>query len=150
MRARTAIVLCLGLGLTTCSSSHPPGGDGVKGDGVKTGDGSGAGAQGKVGARCDRNEDCTDPPRAECFKDVGGGVVFPGGYCSRVCSVEVDAGTVDCGKEGGCAQVGINGASGTTTMTFCAKACTKESDCRTSEGYGCRIIFFGLGFCAPK
>ena len=108
----------------------------------------------KVGDPCARDEDCAEPPNAQCFTTVGGGmaptVVFPGGYCSRGCGNE-DASTPDCGASGGCAQIGLSGGGGgSATLSFCAKSCKKNEDCRVAEGYTCRIIFPGFpGVCAP-
>lgn len=107
----------------------------------------------KVGDPCTSDQDCVEPPQAQCFRTVGGGMVpsitFPGGYCSRGCGDE-DAGSPDCGEGGGCAQLGLSGGRGSVTMSLCAKGCKKNEDCRAAEGYTCRIIFPGFpGFCAP-
>ena len=108
----------------------------------------------KVGGPCANDSDCAEPPNAECFTTVGGGmfptIVFPGGYCSKACGHE-DSGTPDCGAEGGCAQLSMSGSGGgSVKMSFCAKGCKKNEDCRVSEGYTCRIIIPGFpGFCAP-
>lgn len=116
------------------------------------GDGAAPGTA-KVGEPCTRDEDCAEPPNAKCFTTVGGGfaptVTFPGGYCSRGCGNE-DSGSPDCGEGGGCAQMGLSGGMGSSQMSFCAKICKKNEECRVAEGYTCRFFFPGLpGFCAP-
>jgi len=153
----TALALLLALG--ACSDSGSPTGDGHAGDGLLLGDGVHTGehlgdgkktGSGKVGDPCTRDEDCVDPADAKCFTTIGGGpfpkISFPGGYCSKDCSQ--DGGSADCGTVGGCATIGMSGGQGSVTLTMCVKSCKKKEDCRTAEGYTCRIILFGLGYCA--
>ena len=159
----TSLIAALLLGLCACDD------DSVASDGGQTDahradllldeagrpvpDGPAGGGQAEVGQACVTDQDCVEPPDATCFRTVGGGmastIIFPNGYCSRACGGE-DASSPDCGQGGGCTQVTLFG-SGTVQMTFCAKGCKKNEDCRVSEGYTCRIILPGFpGFCAPK
>jgi hypothetical protein len=157
MKHTVCTVLAASLLLGSCDED----GSKTRGDSARETDGSqsaddgttGKGT-GKVGDPCQVDSDCAEPPSAKCFTTVGGGlaptIVFPGGYCSRGCGNE-DAGTPDCGEGGGCAQLSLGGSGpGTASLRFCAKSCTKNDDCRVSEGYTCRIIFPGFpGVCGP-
>ena len=142
------------LALASCSDSGPrsdgPVGapfDGRAHDGWK-GERSPTGSS--VGGACKRDEDCAEPPSGKCYTVIGGGpvpsITFPGGYCSAACG---DDGGPGCGASGGCATVGSGGGMTSATLSMCTKPCTKPEECRTAEGYTCRIIFFGFGYCAP-
>jgi hypothetical protein len=148
------MALILALALAGCSSSAPAR-DGKAGDGRTAGDGVRPGTDGrktgtgKVGDPCTRDEDCVDPPDAQCFTTIGGGlaptITFPGGYCSKAC--ETDGGTPDCGSVGGCSTISMGGGRSSMTLTMCTRGCTRPDECRVSESYSCKIIFLGLGFC---
>jgi len=150
-RPSTVFVLLL---LTSCGGSGSRAdGAGSSGDGRDLKDGrrgEQSGGKSSVGGPCARDEDCADPPSGQCFTTIGGGmaptITFPGGYCSAGCGDDAGPG---CGKSGGCTTVGSSGGMGSVTLSMCTKPCTKPEECRTTEGYTCRIILFGFGYCAP-
>jgi hypothetical protein len=151
MRLTVLLILLL----AGCNNGGTPSGDGKLGDGRASRDGLARSTDGKktgtgkVGDPCVRDEDCADPPDAQCFTTIGGGmapkITFPGGYCSKAC--DTDGGTPDCGTVGGCSTVGMSGGGTTATLTMCTRGCTKPEECRVAEGYSCKVIFFGIGFC---
>jgi hypothetical protein len=149
---RRGLALSALLCLLSCGNGSPRPGDGRSlGDGAKVdgsrGDGSGAG--GPIGSPCTRHEDCTEPAGAGCLQTLGGGLVptmsFPGGYCAKPC--ESDGGLPDCGTGATC--VGFTSSLGgpTTSMRLCAKKCSRDEECRVAEGYVCRMVLPGLGYC---
>ncbi len=150
MPGRPQLILCLLL--AACGGSGTRGDAGVVGEGSRReGLGGERPAGGSlVGGPCARDEDCAEPPSGVCFKTVGGGPVpaltFPGGYCSAGCG---DDGGPGCGGSGGCTTTGSGGGMGSATLSMCTKPCTRADECRTAEGYTCRILLFGFGYCAP-
>lgn len=116
-----------------------------------TGGSASGGAQGggTIGDGCTSDDDCTDPPDAECFQTIGGGpvptITFPGGYCSKGCDTSEDD---QCGTTGGCASSGMSGGRTTITLTMCVAPCKDDTECRQAEGYVCRQIIPGVGYCA--
>lgn len=75
-----------------------------------------------VGAACTRNGECGDVATRECLDEEGWG--FPGGYCSRGCSV---GGSAQCGTGARCLLFPEGGA--------CVKTCAEDAECRA--GYVC-------------
>jgi hypothetical protein len=53
---------------------------------------------------------------------------FTNGYCSNWCDSDMN-----CDTGGRCVNLYV-------TMHFCFKACSTPSECRTAEGYTCRVI----------
>ena len=110
-------------------------------DGATTGgDGSMPTTMGGIGSACANDTDCDGD--ATCYSDFGGFYEFPGGYCSRMCTMPAD-----CGAGATCAGGGFGSFGG-----FCAKTCTTDADCRMAEGYTCGSLPFGGGgmmYCLP-
>ncbi len=136
-----------GSGASAGSAAGASGGSG----GTSSGGASGAAAGSRtVGEPCTSNEQCTDPPDAECYTTIGGGpvpsITFPGGYCSKPCDGNTDG---ECGTEGGCVQSSFSGGQGSVTLSICASGCATNAECREAEGYQCQLILPGFGFCAP-
>jgi hypothetical protein len=100
------------------------------------------GAGGVVGDPCTSSSDCSGVPEApNCLTVIPMGsryFEFPGGYCSGDC-----ADSDDCGAGAECVRF-FGG------MRVCMKSCTADSECRESEGYGCREHPVDGGtFCMP-
>lgn len=150
------LLLCLG-----CSASS---GGGSGGNGASSGSGGsstggsstggtssggssagGATGTGQVGDACTKNEDCVDPPDAECFTTVGP-ITFPNGYCSKAC--DVNATEEECGSAS-CAASSLSGGQGSATISMCVEFCATDPECRVDEGYHCQIVLPGFGYCVP-
>lgn len=80
---------------------------------------------GLAGDPCTSGSDCMGIPSDTrfCMDYMWGFIPFPGGYCSAWCGS-----SSDCGTGAGC------------VVGQCFKRCTDDSECRTSEGYTCRVI----------
>jgi hypothetical protein len=93
---------------------------------------------GIVGDPCTSDTDCSGVPRSPvCLTGIMGSLTFPGGYCSGDCT-----GSADCGPGANCVTV-------VSSISYCLKRCTVDSDCRESEGYAC-ITIFGSDYCMPS
>jgi hypothetical protein len=69
-----------------------------------------------------------------------GYILFPGGYCSAVCTSDPE-----CGPLGDCVNVMDLGR-------YCLRRCTWTSEeCRTAEGYECSLLVGGPDqpYCVP-
>jgi hypothetical protein len=147
-----------------CSASGGGGGSGAMagGGGSSAGLGSGGGDSGgtgasggsppgEIGAACATNEDCNNPPDAECFTTIGGGplptITFPGGFCSKGC--DPSSNDQECGDKAGCSSMGTASGGITVQLNMCSPPCADDRDCRQSEGYACFQILPGLGICVP-
>jgi hypothetical protein len=89
----------------------------------------------KTGKGCTANSDCESQ---WCITEAASG--FPGGYCMSSCNLSTDA----CGGDGVCYTDGSSGDG----VGNCFDGCTKDSDCRTSEQYGCTDTGMGMA-CYP-
>lgn len=86
------------------------------------------------GQPCAGDEDCRG---GTCFQDPE----WPEGYCT----------TLDCASFADCAREdGVNNRClfNATQQNYCVRVCATASGCR--EGYECRPLGAGQGFCAPK
>jgi hypothetical protein len=95
---------------------------------------------GVVGDACYSASQCGGVPGAgvTCLTSIMGYITFPGGYCSAVCTSDMD-----CGTGGACVNLADLGR-------YCLKRCTSAGDCRTSEGYACDVVTGTPGtFCIP-
>jgi hypothetical protein len=89
------------------------------------------------GTACVDDEDCAGYPGSDamprrCLTDVLGLVNAPNGFCTACCNAEAIDGcapNVDC--------VGLN-----DTYLICLSHCDKMEDCRVSEGWECRPIWY--------
>ncbi len=110
-------------------------------------DGSTPTTPGGIGSACDMDDDCDGD--ATCYTTVGSGMFgleLPGGYCSKECTA--GSGSTECGAGSDCYSIGF----GMWGVTFCAKTCATEADCRGEEGYTCRMPPLGGGttkYCLP-
>jgi hypothetical protein len=100
-----------------------------------------------VGDPCTSDDQCTEPPDAECFTESVGSVSWPNGFCSKPCGDE-DAPDDECGPTAGCATLSSSGGGSSLSGQFCSPPCESDADCRSDEGYGCQLIL-GFGVCAP-
>jgi len=87
------------------------------------------------GTACVDDEDCQGYGTAEnrrCLTDVLGLVNAPNGFCTACCDAE---------EINGCAEnidcVGVN-----DTYVICLAHCDSHEDCRQSEGWECRQIWY--------
>jgi len=95
---------------------------------------------GVVGDACYSATQCGGVPGAgvTCLTSIMGYITFPGGYCSAVCTSDMD-----CGTGGACVNLNDLGR-------YCLKRCTSAGDCRTSESYGCDVVTGAPGtYCIP-
>lgn len=106
--------------------------------------------KGDVGDPCTQDSDCKSIPGGECFLKIDPqpafgfpGMSWPGGYCSKACTTEDQ----DCGDSGSCNQSGSGGGSASWKMEYCTKPCQADSECRTAEGYSCKIVLLNFGYC---
>ncbi len=87
------------------------------------------------GTACVDDSDCqgySADGNRRCLTDVLGLVNAPNGFCTACCDAEeIDgcAPNVDC--------VGVN-----DTYLICLSHCDQQEDCRTSEGWECRLIWY--------
>lgn len=88
-------------------------------------DDAGAG-DGPVGAACEDSLDCEGGLYCE--------PAFDGGYCTRDCS----GGPELCPSGSACFCLGDDGAGG-CQYSICLKGCSRDNECRTSEGYVCDV-----------
>lgn len=135
-------------GSSSSGGSTSAGGSVAQGGSTAQGGTSAVGG-GKVGDACVTNEDCTDPPDAECFTTIGGGpvpeITFPGGYCSKAC--DTDGPDDQCGSNGACSSSGVSGGMSSVNLTICLAFCSAPDQCRTDEGYQCAMLLPGFGTC---
>ena len=95
---------------------------------------------GLVGDACYSATQCGGVPGAgvTCLTSIMGYITFPGGYCSAVCTSDMD-----CGSSGACVNLNDLGR-------YCLKRCTSAGDCRTSESYTCDVVTGAPGtYCIP-
>ncbi|MBW2260516.1 MAG: hypothetical protein JRG91_00975 [Deltaproteobacteria bacterium] len=95
---------------------------------------------GVVGDACYSATQCGGVPGAgvTCLTSIMGYITFPGGYCSAVCTSDMD-----CGTGGACVNLNDLGR-------YCLKRCTSAGDCRTSESYTCDVVTGAPGtYCIP-
>ena len=86
------------------------------------------------GSACESDEDCKDYPadNKRCISNVLGIINTPGSYCTACCDYEEIDGCapgIDC--------VGANGV-----YLVCLAHCESDDQCRESEGYECREIYY--------
>lgn len=165
--ARWSAAVAIGLLALSCSASDGAGGgSGASGSGASGGGGgtsgsggsgtgatgaggSGAVAGGQIGDACQTNDDCTNPPDAECWTTIGGGpvpeITFPGGFCSKACDANGPDG--QCGDEAGCSTTSVSGGQGSVQLSMCSPPCSSDAECRQAEGYKCFQIIPGFGVC---
>jgi hypothetical protein len=113
-------------------------------------DAVGLAGKGEVGDPCIEDSDCKSIPGGECFLKIDPqpafgfpGMSWPGGYCSKACTAEDQ----DCGDSGSCNQSGSGGGSSSWKMEYCTKPCKADTECRTAEGYTCKIVLLNFGYC---
>ena len=94
---------------------------------IATGRCSPAAAETKVGATCTTTVDCGSYSRNACNNEVGDG--FPGGYCSMEPCDDVQV----CSPGATCVAMPFE-------TPACMQACSKDSDCRTGDGYACQLF----------
>lgn len=134
----------------TAGDSGASGGSGGSGASASGGGAGTAGGSKKIGEACTSDEQCTDPPDAECFTTIGGGpvpsVTFPGGYCSKACDSGGDSD--QCGASGGCTTASVAGGMSSVQLSICTAPCSSDAECRTAEGYKCVMVLPGFGYCS--
>lgn len=89
------------------------------------------GAVGDVGAPCLGESDCDFGEGADCIVD------WPGGYCSRDCTLD--------GRCNGASCEGFDDCGNGAPCGLCLVTCATASQCRQNEGYICD----DFGTCSP-
>ncbi|HEY0870785.1 MAG TPA: hypothetical protein VGD55_10340 [Acidothermaceae bacterium] len=114
-------------GLGSACSATTACGSGLVCDTAKAGGKCAPDATNKIGTPCTSTNDCGTDSRSACQTEAGDG--YRGGYCFMEPCNDVSV----CPVGGTCVALG-----GETPGCF--KACTADTDCRTTEGYVCQLF----------
>ena len=93
-----------------------------------------AGTVSGIGGPCLDDSQCGSDSNSFCIPDDSG---FPGGYCTRMCDMEM------CPLNSECVELGLQGGG---TILLCLSECF-SSTCR--QGYQCTMVQSG-GVCLPQ